>query len=38
MVLLGGGGTLIVYLIFYLVRLLLGCIPKISFVTCLEVP
>ena len=36
-----GGGrklTLIVFFIFYLVRLWLGCIPRISFVTCLEVP
>jgi hypothetical protein len=30
--------TLIFLFIFYLVRLWLGCIPKISFVTCLGVP
>jgi hypothetical protein len=36
---LGGGGlTLNFFFIFYLVRLWLGCIPKISFLSCLEVP
>ena len=35
---LGGGVTLILFFIFYLVRLCLGCIPKISFIACLEVP
>jgi hypothetical protein len=38
----GGGGrgevNLIFVFIFYLVRLWLGCIPKISFIACLEVP
>ena len=33
-----GGVTLILFFIFYLVRLCLGCIPKISFIACLEVP
>jgi hypothetical protein len=36
----GGGGCNLKYFffIFYLVWLILGCIPKIGFVTCLEVP
>ena len=34
----GGQVTLIFSFIFYLVRLWLGCIPKISFLACLEVP
>ena len=36
----GGGGevTISFFFIFYLVSLCLGCIPKISFVACLEVP
>ena len=35
---MGGQVTLIFSFIFYLVRLWLGCIPKISFLACLEVP
>jgi hypothetical protein len=34
----GGPGNLNFVFIFYLVRLWLGCIPKISFLACLEVP
>ena len=35
----GGQVTLIFSFIFYLVRLWLGCIPRISFIiACLEVP
>ena len=34
----GGSVTLIFVFIFYLVWLILGCIPKIGFVTCLKVP
>ena len=34
----GGEVTLFFSFIFYLVRLWLGCIPRISFVTCLKVP
>ena len=34
----GRGGNLNFFFIFYLVWLILGCIPKIGFVTCLEVP
>ena len=35
---LGGQVTLIFFFILYLVRLWLGCIPKISLIACLEVP
>jgi hypothetical protein len=34
----GGGSPNIVFFILYLIRLWLGCIPKISFIACLEVP
>ena len=33
-----GGLTLFSLIIFYLVWLMLGCIPEIGVVTCLEVP
>jgi hypothetical protein len=33
-----GSGNPIFLLIFYLVRLWLGCTPKISLIACLEVP
>ena len=33
----GGQVTISFFFIFYLVSLCLGCIPKISFVACLEV-
>ena len=35
---MGGQVTISFFFIFYLVSLCLGCIPKISFVACLEVP
>ena len=35
---LGGEVTLILFFIFYLVRLWLGCIRKISLLACLVVP
>jgi hypothetical protein len=34
----GGGNPNICLFIFFFIRLWLGCIPKISFVTCLKVP
>ena len=34
----GGVNPYFFLLLFYLVRLWLGCIPKISFIACLEVP
>ena len=34
----GGSGNPNFFFIFYLVRLWLGCIPKISLIACLEVP
>ena len=32
------GVVLIIFFVFYLVWLMLDCIPKMGFITCLEVP